>query len=583
MMEQNEAEIGIYYLICQNDRWVWDQRAELLSLNPERRDEAGGQDFIFRLKSFTLLEDNLRDLAAKKKLPFLEQALARLLREPADMEQRSLRHALGTLTFFVLCFVLRQRSRQSWLRGLAWRRRDRVKEFADLCRTTEEVLEWLSADGADSAWRDRYSRVLDYERRYQLVDMGRHALEEGRGREEVGTSLLNLSEHDLLVALWWSTRCQFELAMEWYQREGHHNPKARRALLDASGLYLRILKDEPRRQALEQFLDMTGTDPEREVKRVFHVRSGSRGRRLVAEDEAARRVFTDWFLRRYSILRAIGLELRPGMGRQIFWALVSLALGIGAICIFFGEGPTLPKILLQLLSLILIVALAPSLFRLMLPRALFGSLIAWLTIVLVQSYDAFPLDSIHKVDNLPGATTAGKTTGQVEETRSICHKWLVDPFSGRADWAKDLHLALARKQIAILESNGGRQGMKFSLPALLISRGAWSQRMVFVAVAFGILLVSWVFILNEVNRRILRKATWRSIFSLLVMVLGSLFWGVAFANPIRFLVEGGPRLEGCNCIWGIWILGSLVSVLFGILVQVLTEERALAAPLEEGA
>ena len=583
---ENEVEVGVYSLTYCGDRWTWDQRAEILSLNPEWSDGVGAGDFIFRLKSFTLFEANFKSLLTKKNLTLLEQALTRLLRGSpitlgGDLEQHALLHALGQLAFFVLCFALRQQSCQSRLTRL-WKKRAQIKQLTDLRRTAEAVLEWLGPDGADTAWRDRYSRVLDYERRYRLLDIGRSTLEQGHGLKEAGESLLNLTEYDLLVARWWTTRCQFELASKWYQREGHRNPKARRALLDASGIYLQVLKDEPRRQGLEQFLDMIGTDPEREVEWIFQIRSVSDRKCLVAEDEAARRAFANWFLARYSIRGAYKLEKQSATKRQRRVVLISLVFGASAGLVFFFGGPTLLKILLQLISLILIVACAPSLFRLMLPRALFGSLIAWLTIVLAQSFEVFPLHQIQKADNIAHQAAVGQVSGLYEETRAVCHRWLTEPFNGWGGWIIDLHRFVAGRPVILSGLTIRGQGVTFLLPSFLVSQDAWSQRILFFAVVIGVLLVSLVFILNEVNRRILRRATLRSLGSLTIMVLGSLFWGITFANPIRILMEGGLRSGSCNCIWGIWLLGSVVSVLFGILVQVLTEERPLAVPSEEG-
>jgi hypothetical protein len=597
MIDENvhSVEVGVYSFTYRGVRWIWDQRTEMLSLNYNKTKGMGITDastFIFRLRSFTLFEESFWKQLARGKLTLtqLEHAFARLLPEfpmawDSPLKQQALRQALGRLAFFILCFTLKHHvRRQGWLAKMSRKEFTQSNDVIDLMGTAEAVLEWLGPDGADTAWRDRYSKVLDYERRYQLLDIGRIALGQGHGRKEAGESLLNLTEYDLLVALWWTTRCQCELADEWYQHEGHRNPKARRALLDASSFYLQILKDEPRKQALQQFLDMIGTDPEREVARIFQVRSKSRRKCLVAEDEAARRAFTDWFLVRYSIWRAFRLESLLGASRQITFAVISLLLGVAAIAVFLGEGPILLKISLQIVSLILMVALAPSLFRLMLPRALFGSLIAWLTIVLAQSFEVFPAHDLEKIESSSNVAMGAVADGQAHGyARAVCHRWLAEPFVGRVHWIQDFHRFVALRPVALGERTAGGQGITVPVPAFLVSLDVWTQRISFVAVVIGILLISLVFILNEVNRRILRGAVLRSVGSLSIMVLGALFWGITFANPIRILIEGGLRSESCNCIKGIWILGSVVAVLFGLLVQVLTEERPLAVPAEESA
>jgi len=107
-----------------------------------------------------------------------------------------------------------------------------------------------------------------------------------------------------------------------------------------------------------------------------------------------------------------------------------------------------------------------------------------------------------------------------------------------------------------------------------------------ILIGIPILVFSFMFIANEVTAHVWIKkvALLRGFYSLIIMLGGALFWGMIFSHSIEFLLErpqSTTACSGCLCLIGIEFVGSCLAVLFGILVQLLWQDRNITEPLNE--
>jgi hypothetical protein len=64
--------------------------------------------------------------------------------------------------------------------------------------------------------------------------------------------------------------------------------------------------------------------------------------------------------------------------------------------------------------------------------------------------------------------------------------------------------------------------------------------------------------------------------------LGSLFWGMIFAYPIKIVLEKKWD-PNCSCLLLDALIGASLAALFGIIIQLLWDDKAISEPLEEPA
>jgi hypothetical protein len=459
----------------------------------------------------------------------------------------------------------------------------------------KDVLQWLGARSARTAWRLAYDQRLTFEHRYKLLKAGQSESRRGAAeRYEEGE--LDLPERKEREYLWWGTLVRYELSQEWCEGERYGNPSAAQALRESAIAYLHILKDAPRKHDLQRFLSECGTDVEGQVKSVLFgsqrsqrpsiLMGGSNSRpnadvsaphpslrrirlaRLanrthdnnlsLVKDEVIRKVFFVWFLKRYAWWSACKLIFSDSKKARFFLALAMFA-GMNAAAMVLYVDQTreihglahylsfLPspenstpilwtaQALLQLSSLLSILIIAPELFRLLMPRALFGSLLAWSTVIFTALRDIHEL-KMKVVGEVGEAATVGDTKEWA--ITSLCHS----------------------------ATCTDAQAFGYSL-----------------LICAGILILDLIFIGYTVTQ--FTEGFWtrmsRIASTLVFLLLGSLFWAGIFALPIKVALERDAFMIDCHCIVPIVLIGSSIAILFGLMVELIWKDHSLAEPLGE--
>ena len=457
---------------------------------------------------------------------------------PADTESGlAIRAATGVFSLRVLHYCRRERT--TWRARLS---RVHLSRIDALSRGAAALLGAMRADSAATAWRARFDTDFDEPRRVELLHLAASALREQMGEEAIGGAAP--ARTDISEALWWTVLCEYEVAVEWHGR-APASIDATRAFLRASGRYLLLLKGEQRRHALEHFLASVGTSTEAEVERVLR-----ENRDAVGSDEAVRSTFVAWFTTRYALLRALRLVGRTLHRRQIVIASIAFVMSGVAAVLFLRQTWVVVQVLLQVAAFCLFVFFTPDVFRLLLPRAWLGSLLAWLTIVLSEVVSIFPF-----TDNLTARP----------RVQDVWHAWLTRSFTGGvAGWEQSL---------GILWSAVWNRTPPPDAPTY--GHGS------FVAAVLLCAIVSMAFMSSELHMRVFRGAVPRTLVCYTVMLSGSLFWGAMLAYPVRYFLEKPVPLKACSCIFGAWILGSFLAVVFGIIVQLIWDDQSVGGGLRE--
>jgi hypothetical protein len=469
----------------------------------------------------------------------VKAAIRHLTRRPVG-DQFGARAPMGEFGFRLLRFA-ESRARIGRFKRLylSWREwRGGVRETAEGYRVlAEDLLVGLGPDGPETAWRLAFDEQLPFSRRSDMVAATKkHLLTLSEGEDAPPAALASPPERRLRELFWWTARSHFELACAWERSEGIRNSEARHVLHESALTYLNLLKDEPHRRELDEFLQQGGSSVEAEVDDVFalkekgSIRPRPWGHGSLRTDEAVRRIFFLWYLKRYNLLSAYRLITNPaGIGEIAvawgFFLLVTVMLlavvvaDTGGFGTAFKEQLTagaflIPQVGVQLVSLLLFIVLAPNLSRLALPRALFGTLMAWLTVI--------------------GAYAFG----------------LAD------DVRKPLHQAL----------------MGHGFTSVLLT-------------TVGLMVIAYLFMFNEVRGHVPTKrlAARRVGVSLSIMLLGSMFWGLIFSVPLKMLLERGLEVKAKldHCLLYLTFVGGCAAVVFGILVQLLWDDRSITEPLGE--
>ncbi len=501
---------------------TWDDRLKILSsqgvcLHLDHFEK-------FRTDRKELIGNQWGDLRATLDLLTVSQD-----RPPAN----SWRRPLGRLAFWVL-------------RSSVGEQRDGGEGKRDH-ETAKGLLLWLGPESLESGWRLRFDENLRYAQRYRLLSGTVAALARQPTEAKGAQTQAAFSEIELREAYWWTLRCRWELAIEWQRDTGSRDAEARPAVSEAALAYLNLLKDEPHQQDLERFLSECGSSIEIEVKRVLFAYEETWGvRRFFSMEcpespqtnEAVRRVFSSWLLRRYDLKGAEKLILwgRPRRelmaGALCFLAAVVGGFGLFVAQVFFPQElhswrPSKLfwwglQVFVQLAALFGMAACTPALFRVLMPRALFGSLLAWLTIILTA------LPNLEQIWISVGPQTQ-KTLGR------LCFE--------------------------MMEAHPRLSATIGALPGCALTA---------------------VFVLNEVSGYVWKRrhAILRAVRAMICSYLGSLFWGIIFALPINFWLERKSDAT-CFCLVPIATIGSSLAVLFGILAQLLWENKSMTEPLGE--
>ncbi|HEV3470356.1 MAG TPA: hypothetical protein VG148_13605 [Pyrinomonadaceae bacterium] len=292
------------------------------------------------------------------------------------------------------------------------------------------------------------------------------------------------------------------------------------------------------------------------ARRRDDTRQATTGGDGVVGDEVIRRTFFVWFLKRYDSKSAKRLILSiPPAGENVTRARrLLIGLNVCAAIIILLQltpAPTpaflrvrppewsasvtgfvaqrahwlwMTQALLQLSSLGAALLLAPTYFRLLMPRALFGCLLAWTTIVITA---------------LPDLKDMGG--GGVAQT------------FGRA-----CHQALIGQEV---------------IYSVLIGLGIFLLSSIFVAYTITQFITSWPTVL----RRTLRTAGG--------LLGGAFFWSMLFALPAKYILESDVVTNAfvidCFSVIPIVVIGTPVAVLFGLIVQLIWEDASLTEPIGE--
>jgi hypothetical protein len=576
MNEDRANEFGIHRLIypLMGLDVVLDTRRTTMTFEVGRNNQASSDSspqvassdqkkiFSVRLDKFRSFEEDLRMVEVRDPS---SNILPRSLKRMADNQEpikKVWRDALDRFTFLLARYSNKHNGRyQSGVRDL---------------------VRWMGVHGPNSAWRIFYDGSLSFEHRYDLLKTAQHSLSQSDTREQGEKVALDAPEQKERQLLWWTTLCKYDFAQQWCERETYRDPAAQHALRESAVNYLQVLKDEARQRDLRRFLTECGTDLEREVRRVLfpklngqrpartlfsRVRArpkpsarkfsqrlkdrlkrifGANGDRSLAKDEVIRRTFFVWFLKRYAWWSAVRLILSDSKKKRMFLAACAFSLFIiiaGALyMIQIGEFPRLTtvlpsylspeqntpvlwsiQVLLQLASLVSVLAIAPLLFRLLMPRALFGSLLAWCTVIFTALRDVHELKMNEE----------GPAPWQVWK---LCH------------------------------TCSDTQALKYSL-----------------LISLGIIILDSIFIAYAVTQFTdgFRSTAVRTLSTLAGLLAGSLFWGLIFALPIKVAVERDVFRFDDSCVIPIVLIGASIAVLFGLMVELIWQDQSLAEPLGE--
>jgi predicted outer membrane lipoprotein len=513
----------IHTHVSNGMRWTWDEPLQLLSIAAEQTasEEAG---ILLPLRSLRELRAAL-DRLRESDLALVERALAAAAAElelweglppwPAELSE-----AMGLLLMFLMAADTRLKPGR--LRALAraaakrlpWRRRYNARRLRAAARTVADLLPAQSPAGA---WRVRFQKSLSPAHRAAIL-------------ATASSAEVRIPRRELV---WWTAQCRLDHAVEWCTQHVEDG-EAARELTDAVAAYIALLQGEHARREMESFYRELGTTSEREVLRALAER-----RDLTGCDEPLRADVATWLLRRYSLLEAAKL-LRGRLRWSESIGGIAAATGvIIAIAMFFTQHAPRIQAAIQSLAFVLLVIFSPRVFSLLLPRALFGTLGAWIMVVLAHSASLLPM-----------------TSKEAVAAQRYCHVWLVNVMHPVG--VNSFGYWVAQSEAA---------GEPVAPPAIVS----------FLSIFFACLLISYLFLMIEVRGRLAAGIAGRSVACVLVMLGGSLFWGAMLVPTLTYIVAP-LEFPGsfCACRYPAWVLGSVFAVAFGILVQLMWDDHAVA-------
>lgn len=405
------------------------------------------------------------------------------------------------------------------LYSLAARKETRPEALA---RAAKHFAGQMPVESPSVSWQVAFRRDLPFTHRMGMLEAAMEGAPSFRSPELV----------------WWTAKCRLDVAIEWAAACRPDDADAVRALAGTVSAYIHLLQSEPNPRAMEMFFAAMGTSSEDEILRAHEAREAHAG-----ADELLRADLVSWLLRRYSLLDAALLLCRSL--RPVEWAGAAAAAGMAAygIALFLSHENPRAQVIAQLAAFLLLVCFARRVYALLLPRAMFGTLLAWITVVLAQMVSLLPIADDHNY------------------LRGELHVWLVNvvhPAAHLKEW-------LAR----IIDVRS-----VFIRPPAIVD---------FAVIVTVCMAASAMFLIVEVGNRLAGKVAVRSFLCVVVMLLGSLFWGAMFVPALQYIVvredESGIA---CACMYPAWLLGSIGAVVFGILVQLIWDDRAVSDPIGAG-
>jgi hypothetical protein len=259
---------------------------------------------------------------------------------------------------------------------------------------------WLGPHSDSTVWRVLYDEDLTREQRYRLIS---HAIVDLAARSSPAYPFALQGKR----ALWWSAYLRQDFCRQWCLSDAcQTSPQARRAYQTASLELADMYRSETDRQALAEYLSLRGTDTEREIMQTLFPTGPLRS--PLVDNESLRWTMSAFFLRRYSIWNAARCLLSDPRGKRIvvrgittviLWCVLVLTLFVWQVAIELSRGAERnaalnPEYLFVLypaqcvaqLGLVGYLAMFQrTLMRIVMPRALFGSLLAWITVLLTTA------------------------------------------------------------------------------------------------------------------------------------------------------------------------------------------------------
>lgn len=358
--------------------------------------------------------------------------------------------------------------------------------------------------------------------------------------------------------LWWTARCLYRETLEEKRR---CFPRAASHFRHASEIYLNLLMDSAFRQQQANFFNEMDSSLETEVRDVIWMgqpQLNPRALNPALDDESDARTCQSWLLRRYMLVDAAQLILTRYKQRRTHlriysvWSIIALtgwaSVLVGYTSLFHWDeySPVSHHVathirdlicaaaifglaivgILQIILIGILNIFTPNLFRLLLPRALFGSLLAWVTVIpaLLSNVCSLPLSS----------KTNGEVLGMYLQDRlGDSHAWWI-PFV-------------------------------ISLPGFLLAAALMLQE---VRNSIEHLRGNFVLLVK------------RSLLVALIALFSSCYWGAfAAAGAVAYT----ELVSGASCtIWYflfITLVGGSLALPFGMAVQIIWQEKYITDPM----
>jgi len=529
--------IGFYELRCGDGEWsvCWDDRRQILAFY-DAAPSGHSPRIELRTDHFRNFRSDLNGLPEQER-SFLAQFIGRWSSSRCEPVPEALAQPLDRFVFFLVRWSL---SRDSCLDP-----------------RVVKLLEWMGQQGSRLAWLPSYDAQLSFGYRLELLNGAIKSLKRRRQFYSEGDGAQpDSSDPETREEFWFTVRCTYDLTEREAAGMRFKHPEVRKAYTAAFLAYLQVLKEDSYSQELNAFIESVGSSVEKEVMRLLQF-AGEHEKRLMADgcgsekssemnrprlDEGLQRVYFIWFVQRYDLLAASRLMWGQFTSSQRHFAGACAAIWLLAVILFGLEASRAPLVILwprekiefshaqiwgvqsglQLVALFLVAWRVPALINLTLPRALFGSLVTWITIIFMS------------LPNLSVITFNDD---------------VLNPDTLQAEFHNYL--------------NQHPHAFWLAMPALLLAL---------------------TFVVREVSRYVRKSSSilFRSGVALMGIFLGSLFWGMIFAYPIKIVLEKKWD-PNCSCLLLDALIGASLAALFGIIIQLLWDDKAISEPLEEPA
>jgi hypothetical protein len=384
---------------------------------------------------------------------------------------------------------------------------------SELAAACIDIADALPAQSPEQAWQIAFRSRTSIARRYKLL----------KGAVGVLASQKTSAVREIF---WWTVVVWFRMAAEWHKAAPSAASTA--AIKEAATAYRGVLMDAGSPQTLESFLALLKTSTEKELMMTVSVLEP-----LEPLSDTEARLIGAWYLRRYDLPRAAKISMMKRRPRETAAAAGALGAVIVAGVLFYLQRALWVQIIAQAFALGLVVVGAPRVFALLLPRALFGSLIAWLTVILAETASLLPISK----------------DAAVNAARNASHEWL----SMSTEWWPVIHTHDVVRACALVARD-------------------WRYVVVFLLC----MLVAFSFLSIELSARLFVRGYGRSLLCFGIMFAGALYWGAMLAPAVHVILKSEAAPEGgCRCLLPALIYGSALAVDFGLLIQLIWDEKSV--------